>query len=201
MEEEKPVRFMGLDLSLRGAGIVVLDEAGIMLFQQVIGVDLERSASVRNKIERLITIAKAIVDAVAAQGAVTWNVAIENFAFHQHGAIADLGEINGVVKMQLWMAFGIEPVLIGASTARKLVLGKGNIKKKMIIPALAVRGLTFGDHNIADAYVMAEALRRRTFNVGGEEKPRARRTRTGSKPGGRRGKQPCGDTQTSLGIA
>jgi Holliday junction resolvasome RuvABC endonuclease subunit len=155
---------------------------------------------VRNKIERLITIAKAIVDAVAAQGAATWHVAIENFAFHQHGAIADLGEINGVVKMQLWMAFGIEPELLAASTARKLVVGKGNIKKQAIIPALQERGFVFGDHNIADAYVMAEALRRRTFHVGGEEKPRARRARTRSTTGGRRG-QPCRDPQTSLGIA
>ena len=159
-------RYLGLDLSLSGTGIVILDAAGAIRNQSLVGHKLTRKATVREKLERMIGIASFILDKIRAEDRdsesdhpLEWVAGVEHYAFSAHGAFADLGEVNGVVKTQLWLAFGLEPQQVIASSARKLVLGKGNTKKADVMPALAKRGVKFDDHNVADAYVIAEALR------------------------------------------
>jgi Holliday junction resolvasome RuvABC endonuclease subunit len=195
--------YMGLDLSLTGAGVVVLDEAGAVVRQAVFGYELDRKATPRDKIERILFIASRVIGLVGevnGTGEIEWEAGVEHYAFRQHGAVADLGEINGVVKTQLWLAHGIVPRVVVVSSARKLVTGKGNIKKDQIIPLLRTRGLVFEDHNIADAYVIAEALRRRCDDDGSSErKPRARRARKGSTGRGGRVRSRR-DPQTSFGF-
>jgi hypothetical protein len=198
-------RYLGLDLSLTGAGVVVLDEDGAVVRSAVFGYELDRKATPRDKIERILFIASkviGIVGEVSGTGEIEWDAGVEHYAFRQHGAVADLGEINGVVKTQLWMAHNIAPRAVVVSSARKLVLGRGNIKKDQIIPLLKERGLIFADHNIADAYVIAEALRRRVDNDGSSagKKQRTRRARKGSAGGGKRVRSRR-DTQTSFGFA
>jgi hypothetical protein len=196
--------YLGLDLSLTGAGIVVLNEAGQVLRSEVVGYKLDRQSTPRDKIERIIFIASRVisvvkvVNAVNETGEIEWEAGVEHYAFHQGGAVADLGEINGVVKTQLWLAYNIAPRVVVVSSARKIVMGKGNVKKDRIIPLLKERGLVFDNHNIADAYVIAEALRRRCDDDGSSErKPRAHRARKGTARGGRRVRA-CRDPQTSF---
>jgi hypothetical protein len=172
--------FMGLDLSLTGTGCVVLDESGEIVSHNHWGEKLPRKARVRDKIERMIYIAEKVVGAVKDamrpyipemtgwrkaiyDGTPGFHVGIENYAFYRKGAQNDLGEIQGIVKSQLWLALGLEPVMITSSTARKTVMGKGNIPKKEILPELGRRGLELKDHNEADAYVIAECLRLSTL--------------------------------------
>ena len=166
----KPIHdlFVGLDLSLTGAGCVVLDWDGSVLSHNVWGEKLPRDARVRDKIERMIYIAEKIVrvvkirkyTAIDIAGHVpVFHVGIEGYAFAARGAQNDLGEIQGVVKSQLWLALGIEPVIIASSTARKVVMGKGNFPKDKILAELVKRGFELKDHNEADAYVIAECLR------------------------------------------
>ena len=71
----------------------------------------------------------------------------------------DLGELGGVVKTQLWLAEHILPQIVAVNSARALVFANGRIKKKLVEPTLAERGFAFGDSDIADAYVIAEAVR------------------------------------------
>jgi Holliday junction resolvasome RuvABC endonuclease subunit len=123
--------------------------------------------------ERIITTIKARLSLVVPPDTDYWkaiaektpefNVGIEGFAFGARGAQNDLGEIQGVVKSQLWLALGVEPVIITSSTARKAVMGKGNFPKKDILATLVKRGLELKDHNEADAYVIAECLRLSTL--------------------------------------
>jgi hypothetical protein len=196
--------YLGLDLSLTGAGVVVLDEAGVVLRAEVFGYSLDRKATPRDKIERIIFIASKVIGVVGELNDaenVEWDAGVEHYAFRQMGAVADLGEINGVVKTQLWMAYNISPRAVVVSRARKVVLGAGNVKKEKIISLLRERGLVFLDHNIADAYVIAEALRRRCGDDGSEGKPRARRARKGTTKRGGGVVRARGDSQTSFGFA
>lgn len=168
MTEPKAEIFVGLDLSLTGTGCVVLGRDGRMLSGNTWGDSLPRNARVREKIERMIYIAEKIVGVVSelmVRRAVVC-VGIEGFAYGARGAQNDLGEIQGVVKSQLWLALGIEPVIITSSTARKVVMGKGNFPKSEILTALVGRGLKLKNHNEADAYVIAECLRLSTQGVG-----------------------------------
>jgi len=166
--------FMGLDLSLTGTGCVVLTDDGRVVLQDTWGDKMKRKAPVRDKIERMLFIAERVLRAAkyclsealppdtSYRAAVKdgWlHVGIENYAFGARGAQNDLGELQGVVKTQIWLALGTEPVMIALSTARKAVLGKGNFPKDEILPELGRRGLEFKDHNAADAYVVAECLR------------------------------------------
>ena len=170
MTKPIPDLFVGLDLSLTGAGCVVLDWDGSVLSHNVWGEKLERDARVRDKIERMIYIANKIVSELKRLKRQSYykgpngehpviHVGIEGYAFGARGAQNDLGEIQGIVKSQLWLALGIEPVIIASSTARKVVMGKGNFPKDKILAELVKRGFELKDHNEADAYVIAECLR------------------------------------------
>ena len=161
--------YMGLDLSVRGAGMVVIDSNGQVQDYGLWGGDLGRKSSVREKVDRLIYIATRIIQ--GGKKVPDWEnrleVGIENYAFGAKGNQTDLGEIQGVVRTQLWMALHKTPEIIVASSARKKVLGKGRFSKgkkgkKEIISAVSERfGRDWGeDHDLADAHVIAEHLRK-----------------------------------------
>lgn len=152
--------FVGLDLSLRGAGVCMIDGFGTVRESGVAGYELKRTAPVREKIERMIEIAGFILDVCKkVVGNEYVNIGIENYAFSRAGMQNDLGELHGVVKSQIWLALSVEPDIVVVSSARKVVFGKGNFPKKGIMPALMERGIEFKNQDIADAYVVAEYLR------------------------------------------
>lgn len=194
------MRWMGLDLSLTGTGIVVLDEDGTVRATARDGWKLDRSASVIDKIDRLVHIASTIMALVREHGpgpdALT--VGIEGYAYSQGfggGALADLGELGGIVKTQLWLGVQNAPRIVAVTTARARVFANGHLKKKMVQPLLAERGIVFGDPDIADAYVIAEALRlqHQTEATDGEgsDGGAGRRARGARQGGGRRGRRPA----------
>jgi len=148
---------MGLDLSCTATGIVVLTQTGQVSHAETVGSGLKRDAPVRDKVERLWTIAARIVAAFDTYG--VKDVAIEGYAWGAKGAQNDLAELHGVVKSQLWRGRKCEPQIVQCSAARKTVLGAGRIDKKDIVRLVQARGVTVGDHNQADAWVVAEWLR------------------------------------------
>jgi hypothetical protein len=186
---------MGLDLSCTGTGIVVLDDEGAVLATAKDGWSLERKSTVLDYIDRLLHITTTILDLARAHGgAAGLAVGIERYAYNARGSQNDLGELGGVVKTQLWLAEHILPQIIAVNSARALVFGNGRIKKKLVEPTLAAKGLAFGDSDIADAYVIAEAVRLKAkgsihgdgsdgegggAGQGGAEGGRARRGRKG----------------------
>jgi len=159
--------FVGLDLSLSGTGIVAIDDGGNVLFRDVCGHSLSRKSEQEKKTDRLVHIVGNIVSLVKGLSGKYDSVlvGIENYAFGRagSGAVFDLGELNGSVKLQLRVAFGIVHHPIAVSTARKSVFGKGNFKKDDVRPELLRRGFEFVDDNDADAYVIAECLRRKVM--------------------------------------
>jgi len=146
---------LGLDLSATGAGIVTLDGAtGSVWAAETAGYPLKRAATVREKVERMLVIATAVVRAYRAAPA-PCSVAIEQMAFGARGAQNDLGEVHGVVKTQLWLGCQAEPALYTVSSIRKEIFGKGNIKKDQILPHVIAKGVPVADHNQADAWAVA----------------------------------------------
>lgn len=165
-------------------------DTGQIIQSATFGYGLTRDARIKEKVERMLTIARGIVDMIRAHGVT--RVGIENFAFHSVGAQNDLGELQGIVKSQLWLAHRIEPVLVAISSGRKRVLGKGNFKKtekKLILALVNAMGRgTVANHNEADALVVAEYVRLLAAkgDDDGTEKQKGRRA--GGRGGSRRGK-------------
>jgi Holliday junction resolvasome RuvABC endonuclease subunit len=146
---------LGLDLSDRGAGLVTLDGAtGSVWAAETVGYALKRTATTRERVERMLDIATAVVRAYRVAPA-PCGVAIEQFAWGARGAQNDLGELHGVVKTQLWLACRVEPALYIVSQIRKEIFGKGNLKKDKILPHVVQLGVPVADHNQADAWAVA----------------------------------------------
>jgi len=157
--------YMGLDLSVTACGCVLMDEDGDVLESGAWGWKLPRDASVKEKVERLVYIAGEILSiGNKANDRGELFAAIENYAFGARGAQNDLGEIHGTVKTQLYLSLSLYPEMVSPASARKRVLGKGRFSKgtkgkKEIVAAVQERGFCVDDHNIADAWVVAEFLR------------------------------------------
>lgn len=149
------MHWMGLDLSLTGTGVVIIDDLGNVLKSGTYGEKLERKATEKEKIERMIWIATQVVR--DSREFDTKVIGIEGFAFRAKGAQNDLGELHGVIKSQILMSLKIVPIIVPVKTARKTVLGNGNMKKDKVFACVSKLG--FGNDNEADAYVIAECLR------------------------------------------
>lgn len=165
---------VGLDLSLTGSGIVVIDEDGYVIRQRTVGYELanEEVVDERRIVERYMYIAGEIVDTIKGIDVERPRVVIEGYAFaknpKQSSSITKLAELRGVVKSQLWLVFRLTADILTVGEVRRIVLGKGNFPKSGIVGILKARGLVFGDDNTADAYVVAEGLRRRASLLKGE---------------------------------
>lgn len=159
--------FMGLDISLTGTGVVVINSAGDIVFNDVFGYSLKKTDEAEAHIERMIYIIKRILQ-VGREYSVT-KVGIENYAFgivkghtgrsFQSSSQSKLAELHGVIKTQLLMSKRIVPDIVAIKTGRKVVFGNGNLAKKDVIPRLEKHGLKFKNDNDADAFVIAECLR------------------------------------------
>jgi len=165
---------VGLDLSLTGSGIVVIDKDGDVIRQRTVGYELEGEGVTdeRQIVERYMYIAGEIVDTIKGLDPERPRVAIEGYAFaknpKQSSSITKLAELRGVVKSQLWLVFHLTADILTVGEVRRIVLGRGNFPKAGIVGILSARGLVFGDDNTADAYVVAEGLRRRASLLKGE---------------------------------
>lgn len=165
---------IGLDLSLSGTGITVLDMEGKVKNQRTFGYSLKKDSEGREQTERMIVIVGAIVDDLNRLGGDSPLVGIENMALGRRmGHISDsisstvipLSELRGAVRVQLWLGHHVDPVFVSATSARKEVLGRGNLVKDQIEVLLESKGLKFVDQNAMDAYVIAECVRRRYFKI------------------------------------
>lgn len=120
----------GLDLSLTGAGVAIVDAS-------TWGLDVRRVESWRfgeklkgsnetadheARVKRLRWIAGEVAR-VCAHGVT--HVFVENYSFGMQHAAHQLGEIGGVVKATLHERLGLVAVPVSNSTARKLFVGRG----------------------------------------------------------------------------
>ena len=116
---------VGLDLSLRAAAAakVTLPWDGDLedVVTRVIGDEVSKDSAPEAYARRLDLIAKSMVD--FCDGADV--VYVEEYAFSQMSKRAhSLGEVGGVVKLELFRRLGHAPIPVTASTARKTMLQK-----------------------------------------------------------------------------
>jgi hypothetical protein len=133
---ERPI-CIGLDLSLRAAGICVIEpewEPGEWdrIHVRVAGYDFDpkvHSGDAKDKIERLSSISDAVVEVVSHWSTVgPLAIGVEDYAWGMLQGAQYLGEVGGVVKVSIFRSCGIVPLAVNSSSWRKLLLGLGRGK-------------------------------------------------------------------------
>lgn len=170
---------MGLDLSLKSSGVMVLDTELRHSIDVEVGSRIWYSESIvfkpnpqhkiltksgksktlsdRQKIERLVAIRDRIFALCCQYG--PEHVAIEGYAFSKHSSsVTGLAELGGAVRVMLFESMGIIPATIPVGQCRKFVVGSGKATKDQTRKFLAENGLEFDTEDEADAYVMAVAM-------------------------------------------
>jgi Holliday junction resolvasome RuvABC endonuclease subunit len=122
---------VGLDLSLRAAAACALPRGWNYDMKRVrtmvVGENVSNAEGEDARIRRLDKIASAIVAFCKSNHAIA--IGVEDYAFSQGQSRAHaLGELGGVVKLEIFKALGIAPLPIVASTARKTLLQRARVK-------------------------------------------------------------------------
>jgi len=151
---------VGLDLSIRCTGMVALPSAFARTFEwsAVRHRIVESKAvptGVRERTERLVTIAEEIAEWVSARSPDV--IALEEQAFNQGFAHSrEIGELTGIVKARL-LGLGVPIVTVPATTARKTLLGKVPRKgsKDAVSSVLRRMGAPWTGTDRSDAFAIA----------------------------------------------
>ena len=155
---------MGLDLSTRAAACVVVPYGWQGnwkdLRSAVFGEPLARDATDQDRALRCGSIASQIVAFALVHGVGT--VWIESYAYNQNKSAHTLGELGGVVRLELVLA-GLDVQTANMTSARSLLLGRlprrkgkrGPSAKDAVKAALGAAGASFATLDEYDAFVVA----------------------------------------------
>jgi Holliday junction resolvasome RuvABC endonuclease subunit len=114
---------MGLDLSLRGTGVCVIDgEPGGPRSQRTWLFPKGKVTTIEAKIKRLVSIAEDLVGLAEAEK--PDHIIIEAPAKNQKWQAAAIGEVHGVIKVQIFLAMGLIPMIKESTQMRAAVVGK-----------------------------------------------------------------------------
>lgn len=143
--------FVGLDLSLTGSGVVVLDSKGDVEFAETIKTNQSGE-------QRLVTIKDRIITIVS--DCQPEMICIENYAMGiRAGQSFSIGELGGVIKVGLYQQ-GHAFTLVTPTRLKKYITGKGVAEKDMILLSVYKNfGYEAKDNNVADAYGLAHIAR------------------------------------------
>lgn len=123
------MKVLGLDLSLKGTGICVLEgDPASKPSMRTERFAQPEAKTVVEKVRRLEAIAEHIVQLM--DGERPDHVIIEAPAKNQVWQAAAIGEVHGVVKLQIYLATRKIPWVKEATEMRKVVVGK--IERKMV---------------------------------------------------------------------
>jgi Holliday junction resolvasome RuvABC endonuclease subunit len=143
----------GLDLSLRSAGVGILNEDGSAACY-TFGYGLSKECTERDKIERIIFISNQVMGVLFKHNVKF--VGFENYGFAGNNLTlqADLG---GTLKTQVYIGIKSVPVLLPAMSVRKYLLGKATKDKKVVRRYLSDRGYS-EPSNLDESDALAVAL-------------------------------------------
>jgi len=123
------MKVLGLDLSLKGTGICVLEgDPASEPKMRTERFPQPEAKTVEERVKRLENIAEHIVQLM--NGEQPDYVIIEAAAKNQVWQAAAIGEIHGVVKLQIYLATRRVPLVKEVTEMRKVVVGK--IERKMV---------------------------------------------------------------------
>ena len=156
------MRILGLDLSLRSTGYVLLDEDQVV-WHGVVGFPDLREA------ERLHRFDNWIRTAITMQVPdPELHVAIEGYSYGSpqgHTHAFGVGELGGVIKLAVHQA-GLPLHIIAANTWKALLCGKGGLAKDLCRLELYKRhAIEFPSQDTLDAWAVAMCLRRQLLGL------------------------------------
>lgn len=142
--------FVGLDLSLNGTAIVIIDDKGKILSQTRF--KTKPTDLIEN---RLFFIAGQVLDVLATTK--IERLYIEGLSYASSGqSTMELAGLHYVVRCFISQKYGVVYKLVAPPSLKKFVTGVGNCKKNlMLLNAFKRFGEEFDDDNICDAYCLA----------------------------------------------
>lgn len=144
--------FLGVDQSLRGTGLVVLDVSGAILFQRLV-----KPGALRGP-ERLAHVRGALRDALVAHK--PSYAALEGYSYDSTGRVFQLGEVGGVVQLAFWDA-QVPFRVVTPAALKKYVANNHQASKRQMLDATRIKwGVDFEkEDDLCDAYGLARILR------------------------------------------
>lgn len=147
--------YIGIDPSLTGTGIVVLDEQGNVLDKDLIST--KASHKIEDRLQTIWNRLKYIIWDFAGKPVPYCDIAVEGLSFGSKSAsMLELAGLHYLIRYMIDREFcGVRHV-VPPQTLKKFVCGKGNVKKEqMLLQTYKRWGLEFQDNNICDAYCLA----------------------------------------------
>lgn len=137
------MKITAFDLSLTATGWAQRDDAGIseglIKFPKLVKTPVHRLAAIRHAVSAIAHGSDLVIT--------------EGYAFGRTNRAHNMGELGGVVRVQLIIDDGITVVVIPPPVLKKFATGRGNAGKSDVLVAAVRRlGLDNSDHNIADAH-------------------------------------------------
>ncbi len=148
--------FLGVDQSLNGTGLVVLDEVGAIRLQRQV-----QPAALRG-VARLALIRAAVREALEYKPV---TAALEGYSYNSTGRVFQLGEVGGLVQLAFYDA-GVSFLVVTPAALKKFVANNHQASKKQMIDATKDKwGVDFNaDDDQCDAHGLAQILRAVALN-------------------------------------
>jgi len=142
--------FVGLDLSLNGTAIVIVDDKG-----KILSKNRFKTKPIDLIEDRLFFISSQVLSVLE-----TTNIErlyIEGLSYSSSGqSTMELAGLHYVVRCFIAQKYGVIYKLVAPPSLKKFVSGVGNCKKNlMLLYAFKKFGEEFDDDNICDAYCLA----------------------------------------------
>ena len=147
------MNYCGLDLSLSGTGLIILDSTGQILLQQLIKTKASQVME-----ERFDNILYEIDDKVVSKFKTNeYIINMEGLSFGSSGqSMLELAGLHYIIR-HFFYIHKVNYIVTPPTKVKKFVTGKGNCKKNlMLLNVYKKFGITFDDDNIADAYCLAQ---------------------------------------------
>jgi Holliday junction resolvasome RuvABC endonuclease subunit len=134
---DKPIKIMGLDLSLGATGIAINDTATV--FKPKSTIPMIRLAEFRKWIHWVLREERPSM------------AVIEGYAFGAKNSREVLGELHSVIKLALY-DMTVPFALVPPTVLKKFATGVGNAGKDQMVYAAARAGCPASDNNAVDAW-------------------------------------------------
>jgi Holliday junction resolvasome RuvABC endonuclease subunit len=158
--------FLGLDLSLNGSGIIIIDSH--------LKLKLQKTIDQKSKIpaeQRLINVRNCITEIIEEYKKAPLIAVIEDFSPHASIYQMETGAVHYVTRMLLYEN-SIPFALVHLKRLKLFATGKGTASKSDMIKAAKLNGLKTKSHDEADAFFLALMG---TYLSGRDDKPLTRK--------------------------
>ena len=145
------MKYIGVDLSLTGTGIVCLDDDGNLIKQELI-----KTSSKQSTEERILEISYKIKEFCKEYDRLC-TFFIEGLSFGSRGQkMLELAALHYFIRIEVY-ASPCKYHVVPPTQVKKYITGKGNCEKNlMLLKAYKKWNIEFDDNNVCDAFCIAK---------------------------------------------